>query len=205
MKRKAYSYQSCTRQNPRGHGLFGIHVTLENTAGQGSNLGWDFAQLGAILSGVKVPERIGICIDTCHAFAAGYELAEPEKYEVTMEKLNEAVGLEKVLAFHLNDSKGAFGSRKDRHEMIGEGEMGLEPFGPSTIRDFNPFPCTWKLPKAKEQGRTTMRSTSPPSGILLAISIEGEAQEKSHLCKFMTMMDARSFAHESTWHCYRSG
>ncbi|MEC7496912.1 MAG: deoxyribonuclease IV [Planctomycetota bacterium] len=132
----------------------GAMLLLENTAGQGSNLGWDFAQLGAILSGVKVPERIGICIDTCHAFAAGYELAEPEKYEVTMEKLNEAVGLEKVLAFHLNDSKGAFGSRKDRHEMIGEGEMGLEPFR-NLLNDprFQSIPMYLETPKGERAGK----------------------------------------------------
>ena len=132
----------------------GAMLLLENTAGQGPNLGWDFAQLGAILSGVKVPERIGICIDTCHAFAAGYELAEPEKYEVTMETLNEAVGLEKVLAFHLNDSKGAFGSRKDRHEMIGEGEMGLEPFR-NLLNDprFQSIPMYLETPKGERAGK----------------------------------------------------
>ena len=132
----------------------GAMLLLENTAGQGSNLGWDFAHFGAILSGVKVPERIGICIDTCHAFAAGYELAEPEKYEVTMETLNEAVGLEKVLAFHLNDSKGAFGSRKDRHEMIGEGEMGLEPFR-NLLNDprFQSIPMYLETPKGERAGK----------------------------------------------------
>ena len=132
----------------------GAMLLLENTAGQGSNLGWDLAHLGAILSGVKVPERIGICIDTCHAFAAGYELAEPEKYEVTMETLNEAVGLEKVLAFHLNDSKGAFGSRKDRHEMIGEGEMGLEPFR-NLLNDprFQSIPMYLETPKGERAGK----------------------------------------------------
>jgi deoxyribonuclease-4 len=131
----------------------GAMLLLENTAGQGSNLGWDFAQLGAILSGVRAPERLGVCIDTCHAFAAGYGLAEPQDYESTMSALNEAVGLEKVLSFHLNDSKGPFGSRKDRHEVIGEGEMGLEPFR-NLLNDsrFQTVPMYLETPKGDRDG-----------------------------------------------------
>jgi len=101
---------------------------LENTAGQGSNLGWDFAHLRDIVAEVDKPERIGVCIDTCHAFAAGHAMDTPDNYEATMQSLDDAVGLQNVRAFHLNDSKGPFGCRKDRHEHIGEGEMGLEPF-----------------------------------------------------------------------------
>ncbi len=131
----------------------GAMLLLENTAGQGSNLGWDFAQLGAILSGVRAPERLGVCIDTCHAFAAGYGLAEPQDYESTMSALNVAVGLEKVLSFHLNDSKGPFGSRKDRHEVIGEGEMGLEPFR-NLLNDsrFQTVPMYLETPKGDRDG-----------------------------------------------------
>ena len=131
----------------------GSMLLLENTAGQGSNLGWDFTQLGAILSGVKAPERLGVCIDTCHAFAAGYGLGDPQEYESTMSSLNDAVGLEKVLSFHLNDSKGAFGSRKDRHEVIGEGEMGLEPFR-NLLNDarFQTIPMYLETPKGDRDG-----------------------------------------------------
>lgn len=101
---------------------------LENTAGQGSNLGWDFGHLGAIIKGVKQPDRLGVCIDTCHAFAAGHAMESPESYEQTINRMKRAFGIRRIKAFHLNDSKKPFGSRVDRHEHIGEGEMGLEPF-----------------------------------------------------------------------------
>ena len=101
---------------------------LENTAGQGSNLGWDFRHLGAIIRGVDQPARLGVCIDTCHAFAAGYAMDTVASYESTINKMKRGFGIRKIKAFHLNDSKKPFGSRVDRHEHIGEGEMGLEPF-----------------------------------------------------------------------------
>ncbi len=101
---------------------------LENTAGQGSNLGWDFRQLGIMIRGVDQPRRLGVCIDTCHAFAAGYPMDTREHYEATINKMKRGFGLSRIKAFHLNDSKKPFGSRKDRHDHIGEGEMGLAPF-----------------------------------------------------------------------------
>ncbi len=101
---------------------------LENTAGQGSNLGWQFEHLATIIDGVKNPKRLGVCIDTCHTFAAGYPLGSEEEYEATIDDMQQTFGVEKIKAFHLNDSKKEFGSRKDRHEHIGEGEMGTEPF-----------------------------------------------------------------------------
>ena len=101
---------------------------LENTAGQGSNLGWQFEHLSYVIENVEQPERVGVCIDTCHAFAAGYAMDTEEAYKATVSQLRKTVGLKKVKAFHLNDSKKPFGSRRDRHEHIGEGEMGLEPF-----------------------------------------------------------------------------
>ena len=101
---------------------------LENTAGQGSNLGWRFEHLAAIRAELREPERVGVCIDTCHAFAAGYALESEKEFKATMRKLNKIVGVKLVKAFHLNDSKREFGSRKDRHEHIGLGCMGLEPF-----------------------------------------------------------------------------
>ena len=103
------------------------HPLLENTAGQGSNLGWQFEHLSFIIDGVKQPERVGVCIDTCHTFAAGYGL-DDESYDETIDAIEDTFGTEKIMAFHLNDSKQPFGSRKDRHEHIGEGEMGIEPF-----------------------------------------------------------------------------
>ncbi len=103
-------------------------VLLENTAGQGSNLGWQFSQLREMLAATRYASRIGVCIDTCHAFAAGYPLSSPSEWKATMAELDSTVGLERVKAFHLNDSQQPFGSRKDRHEHIGRGKMGLEPF-----------------------------------------------------------------------------
>lgn len=105
-----------------------VRVLLENTAGQGTNLGWRFEQLAAIISQIAEPERVGVCIDTCHTWAAGYPLATPEEYESTVAEIQRTVGLARVKAFHLNDSKQPLGSRIDRHEHIGKGHLGLAPF-----------------------------------------------------------------------------
>ncbi len=109
-------------------GDIGAQCLLENTAGQGSNLGFQFEHLAVILDRVDAPDRVGVCIDTCHTFAAGYALESADEYADTFSQLDTLVGLEKVKAFHLNDSKKEFASRRDRHENIGEGCMGLEPF-----------------------------------------------------------------------------
>jgi deoxyribonuclease-4 len=101
---------------------------LENTAGQGTNLGWRFEQLATLLDGVKDPERLGVCFDTCHAFAAGYALAPEKEFKATMRQFDLTVGLKRIKAFHLNDSKRELGSRVDRHEHIGHGQLGLEAF-----------------------------------------------------------------------------
>ncbi len=101
---------------------------LENTAGQGSNLGWKFEQLAAMIEGVQHPERLGVCFDTCHAVAAGYPLQSKEEYDATMQQFEAAVGTSLIKAFHLNDSKRELGSRVDRHEHIGQGALGLDPF-----------------------------------------------------------------------------
>ncbi len=105
-----------------------VRTLLENTAGQGTNLGWRFEQLAEILGGVKDPDRLGVCIDTCHVCAAGYPLATPKQYKATFRELDKLVGLKLIKAFHLNDSKRELGSRVDRHEHIGKGQLGLEPF-----------------------------------------------------------------------------
>jgi deoxyribonuclease IV len=105
-----------------------VKTLLENTAGQGTNLGWKFEHLAAILGGVKNPDRLGVCIDTCHLFAAGYPLGAAKDYKATMRQLDKLVGLKLIKAFHLNDSKREFGSRVDRHEHIGQGQIGLDAF-----------------------------------------------------------------------------
>jgi deoxyribonuclease-4 len=127
---------------------------LENTAGQGSNLGWRFEQLATILDGVQQPERLGVCFDTCHAFAAGYPLTGQKDYKATMKQLNSLVGIERVHAIHLNDSKREFGSRVDRHEHIGKGEIGIEGFR-NLLKDrrFRETPMYLETPKGEEEGR----------------------------------------------------
>ncbi len=107
---------------------FRAQILLEATAGQGTNLGYRFEHLGWLLEHTPTGERMGICLDTCHIFAAGYELRTPEGYAATMEAFDRIVGLQRLLALHLNDSKGGLGSRKDRHEHIGKGHIGLEGF-----------------------------------------------------------------------------
>jgi deoxyribonuclease IV len=101
---------------------------LEVTAGQGSCLGHRFEHLAEILRLVRTPERLGLCLDTCHLFAAGYDIATPEGYEQTVADLDRLVGLHKVKAFHLNDAKKGLGSKLDRHAPIGKGTLGIEPF-----------------------------------------------------------------------------
>lgn len=105
-----------------------VGVLLETTAGQGSALGWRFEQLAAMLDGLKEPHRVGLCVDTCHVFAAGYPIHTRTGYLATFAQLDELVGLHKVKAFHLNDSKRELGSRVDRHANIGRGKLGLNAF-----------------------------------------------------------------------------
>lgn len=102
-------------------------ILLENTAGQGSSIGWKFEHIRDIMQHVS-SRRLGMCLDTCHAFAAGYDIRTQTGFEDTMEKLDETVGLDRLDAIHLNDSKGDFATRVDRHEHIGKGKIGLEPF-----------------------------------------------------------------------------
>lgn len=107
---------------------FDGHVLLETTAGQGTNLGRTFEELQAIIKGSKFPERFAVCFDTCHTFAAGYDTATEDGYRDTMEQFDRLIGLEKLQCFHFNDSKKGLGSRVDRHEHIGQGALGLNPF-----------------------------------------------------------------------------
>jgi len=107
---------------------FRCQYWLETTAGQGSNLGHRFEQIAAILDRVQETARLGVCVDTCHIFAAGYPLQTPQEYAATIEEFDQIIGIDRVRAWHLNDSKKPLGSRVDRHEHIGEGFLGLEPF-----------------------------------------------------------------------------
>lgn len=105
-----------------------VMLLIETTAGQGTGLGSSFHEIGMIRNESRFAERIGVCVDTCHIFAAGYDLRTPDAYQRTMAALDNDVGLSNVKFFHLNDSKKGCGSRVDRHEHIGKGMIGLEGF-----------------------------------------------------------------------------
>lgn len=102
----------------------GVKAVIENTAGQGSNLGFSFDQIARIIAGVKDKSRVGVCIDTCHAFAAGYDLSTAEGYEAMWKSFDEIIGLQYLSGMHINDSKKGLGSHIDRHESLGKGAIG---------------------------------------------------------------------------------
>ncbi|PWW09672.1 deoxyribonuclease IV [Mangrovibacter plantisponsor] len=106
----------------------GVTAVIENTAGQGSNLGFRFEHLAAIIDGVEDKSRVGVCIDTCHAFAAGYDLRSEEACQKTFEDFERIVGFQYLRGMHLNDAKSEFGSRVDRHHSLGEGNIGHTAF-----------------------------------------------------------------------------
>ncbi|MCK5681071.1 deoxyribonuclease IV, partial [bacterium] len=105
-----------------------VTMVIENTAGQGSNLGFCFEQLKAIIDQVDDNSRVGVCLDTCHTFASGYDLRTPETYKKTMQKFDQIVGFSYLHGAHLNDAKSTFSSRVDRHHSLGQGNLGIEPF-----------------------------------------------------------------------------
>lgn len=105
-----------------------VRILLENTAGQGDTLGARFEELGTLIATSAANDRLGVCLDTCHAWAAGYDLGSADGVDETLAALERAVGLERVRAFHLNDARHPRGSRVDRHAQIGEGTIGLEGF-----------------------------------------------------------------------------
>lgn len=128
-----------------------VTVLLETTAGQGTALGYRFEELAEILEHCKYPERLGVCVDTCHIFAAGYDIRSREAYEATFAEFDRLIGVEQIRFFHLNDSKKDLGSRVDRHEHIGKGHIGLDGFRflMSDSR-FSHHPMTLETPKGKE-------------------------------------------------------
>jgi deoxyribonuclease-4 len=122
--RVAGALDRALRAEPSG----AVSVLLEITAGQGRCLGGTFEEVARILDAVRERDRVGACFDTCHALAAGYEFRDAPSYRETFARWDATIGLERLRAFHLNDSKGALGSRTDRHAHIGRGEVGLEAF-----------------------------------------------------------------------------
>jgi deoxyribonuclease IV len=120
----ASSLRDLLDERPMGQTM----VLLEHTAGQGSAIGSRFEELAEIIAGMEGHPRVGVCLDTCHLLASGYDIASDEGYRRTFTEFGKVVGLERLKAFHLNDSKKPLGSRVDRHEHIGEGCLGLAPF-----------------------------------------------------------------------------
>ncbi|NHB91452.1 deoxyribonuclease IV [Photorhabdus cinerea] len=106
----------------------GVTAVIENTAGQGTNLGFKFEHLAAIINGVEDKSRVGVCIDTCHAFAAGYDLRTENACKQTFQEFEKIVGFQYLCGMHLNDAKSEFASRVDRHHSLGEGNIGKTPF-----------------------------------------------------------------------------
>ncbi len=127
-----------------------MDIVLESTAGQGTNIGYKFEHLLAIIEGVKFNERIKVCLDTCHLFAAGYDISTSYGYEKTMEEFDRLIGLSRLVCIHVNDSKKELGSRVDRHEHIGKGHIGLEGFR-CLIKDkrLHDIPKIIETPKGK--------------------------------------------------------
>ena len=137
-------------------------LLLEHTAGQGTNLGHRFEHLAAILEHVGGSARVGVCLDTCHLLTAGYDLCTEEGYADTFRQFDRTVGLDRVQVFHLNDSKKPCGSRVDRHEHIGKGCLGLEPFR-RLLNDarFHHLPMLLETPKL-ETAASKRRSDADP-------------------------------------------
>ena len=131
----------------------GVTAVIESTAGQGSNLGFRFEHLATIIDGIKDKSRIGVCIDTCHTFAAGYDLATPEGYAATWEEFDRIIGFGYLRGMHINDSKKGVGSRVDRHAPLGKGELG-ENFFRMLMADqrMNNIPLILETPEVDRWG-----------------------------------------------------
>jgi len=136
---------------------FKVNIALEVTAGQGSSLGYKFEHLTTIIEHARHPERIKVCIDTCHIFAAGYDISTDEGYHKTISEFDRIIGLKSLVAIHLNDSKKPLGSHVDRHEHIGKGQIGEKPFG-FFLRDkrFAKIPKLLETPKENEMDRVNL-------------------------------------------------
>ena len=129
----------------------GSVLLLETTAGQGKCLGHRFEHLASVLEAAAAGERLQVCLDTCHIFAAGYDLRTPEAYDLTLQRFDELIGLDRIRLIHANDSKRELGSRVDRHQHIGQGELGEEAFRYLlTDARLSAVPVVLETPKAGE-------------------------------------------------------
>ena len=149
--------ESLNRVHDRTKG-FSVKVLLETTAGQGTYLGHRFEHLAEMIRLLDQPDRVGVCFDTCHVFAAGYDLRTEAAYHQTFEAFDRTVGLARILAFHANDSKRELGSRVDRHEHIGKGQIGSKAFrllmNDSRFRD---IPKILETPESETQHEVNLR------------------------------------------------
>jgi deoxyribonuclease-4 len=146
-----------------------VRIALENTAGQGTCLGHQIEHLAAIFQRVKQPERLGLCLDTAHFFAAGYDLRAPKGWHAAIHEVEARIGLRQMLAFHLNDSKTGLGSRVDRHAHIGQGKLGKQAFR-HIVNDprFKRHPGCLETPKSESlkediENLATLRSLVKPA------------------------------------------
>ncbi|MEK7866323.1 MAG: deoxyribonuclease IV [Planctomycetota bacterium] len=144
LERVARAFDEVWRRSPRSR----TRVLIETTAGQGTCLGWRFEHLRGVIDRVKSPDRLGVCLDTCHVFAAGYDFRTEAGYDAVMREFDRVVGIDQLRCFHLNDSKRELGSRVDRHEHIGKGHIGREAFR-HIARDprFRGLPMLLETPK----------------------------------------------------------
>ncbi len=154
----------------------GARILLETTAGQGSSLGYRFEQLAAILDQVERADRVGVCLDTCHVFAAGYDIRTTDGYRQTMRELDACLGLHRLQVIHLNDSVQGLGSRVDRHAHIGEGGLGLEPFR-RLLNDsaFRGIPMILETPKDEDFVKADRRNLARLRRLLNGAAIRGGA------------------------------
>lgn len=153
-----------------------VTVLLETTAGQGTTLGRTFEELAAVMNAVEDKRRVAVCFDTCHVFAAGYDLRDETSYGATMQVFDEVIGFERLMVFHLNDSKKGLASHVDRHTHIGEGELGLEPFR-QLLNDerFQHHPGILETPKDDDgeddrRNMATLRTLAGMSEVAAAVS-----------------------------------
>ncbi len=146
-----------------------VTILLETTAGQGTGLGYRFEELAEILEASTYPDRLGICVDTCHIFAAGYDIRTPETYAATFSEFDRRIGIDRIRFFHLNDSKKELGSRVDRHEHIGKGHIGTAGFR-ELLNDprFSGLPMTLETPKGKD-----LTEDRENLAVLRSLSVQG--------------------------------
>lgn len=137
----------------------GPRVLFETTAGQGSNLGYSFEQMAFMLGEVGMDDRTGICYDTCHSYAAGYDIRTEDGYRKTIQQFDDIIGLERLFAFHFNDSKGGQGSRIDRHDSIGKGKLGKSAFA-NLVNDgrFERHPMVLETPGGDDGYRKDLKT-----------------------------------------------